>query len=173
MAAHHSHDLQRQTSGISTSSSKLSRAFLGLSLAKHTAISSEQLRGPLGLNLLSAPNDPSMDLVFIHGLGGGSRKTWSKSPDSASFWPKEWLPQDQELKDVRIHSFGYDSDWASRSGSTLGIHDFGRDFLAALQASPIIRRSEKVIKSCLRFSQILTSDSFLSSSLAIAWAASS
>ncbi|KAL8907431.1 MAG: hypothetical protein Q9207_001401 [Kuettlingeria erythrocarpa] len=137
------HDLQRQASGISTNPSAFSRAFLGLSLSKHTVASPEQVRGALGLNLLSAPNDPLVDLVFIHGLGGGSRKTWSKSSNPASFWPKEWLSKDQEFGDIRIHSFGYDSEWSSRSGSILGIHDFGRDFLAALQASPIIRRSQK------------------------------
>ena len=123
--------------------STLSRVLTGLNLSRHTSETAEEIRGPFGLNLLSAPAEPLVDFVFIHGLGGGSRKTWSKTSDPASFWPKEWLPQDPEFQNVRIHSFGYDADWSSRKESVLDIHDFGKALLAALQGSPFIRRSPK------------------------------
>ena len=136
------------TEGLSRSppiekASTLSRVLTGLNLSRHTSETAEEIRGPFGLNLLSAPAEPLVDFVFIHGLGGGSRKTWSKTSDPASFWPKEWLPQDPEFQHVRIHSFGYDADWSSRRESVLDIHDFAKGLLAALQGSPVIRRSAK------------------------------
>jgi hypothetical protein len=125
-------------------SSVLSRAFTGLSLSRRSSETAEELRGPLGLTLLSGPAEPIVDFVFVHGLGGGSRKTWSKGPDPALFWPKEWLSRDPEFKNVRVHSFGYDSDWIERRDSVLDIHDFGKALLAAMQGSPFIRRSTNV-----------------------------
>ena len=104
----------------------------------------EEVRGPYGLSLLSAPADPTVDFIFVHGLRGGSRKTWSKTPDPAHFWPKEWLPRDHDFKHVRIHSFGYNSDWVERRDSVLDIHDFGRSLLAAIREAPMIRRSTDV-----------------------------
>ena len=122
-----------------------SRALSGFSSSSRASSAPlEETRGQLGLNLLSAPNDPVVDFVFVHGLEGGSRKTWSKGSDPARFWPKEWLPRDPEFKDIRIHSFGYDSAWSSRQRSILDIRDFGRALLTALQGSPFIRRNESV-----------------------------
>lgn len=94
--------------------------------------------------LLSSPSEPIVDFVFVHGLRGGSRKTWSKSEDSLHFWPKEWLPRDPDFRHVRIHSFGYNSDWAEKRDSILNIHDFGKSLLGALQDSPLIRRDASV-----------------------------
>ena len=86
--------------------------------------------------MLHAPSEPLIDFVFVHGLRGGSRKTWSKSDDIAHFWPKEWLPAEPKFKHVRIHSFGYNSDWAERKASALTIHDFGQALLGDIQNSP-------------------------------------
>ncbi|KAH0566184.1 hypothetical protein GP486_000416 [Trichoglossum hirsutum] len=126
------------------SSAVLSRVFTGLSLSRRTGETADEIKGPLGLNLLSAPAEPIVELVFVHGLGGGSRKTWSKGPDPAFFWPKEWLSRDPEFRNVRVHSFGYDSDWVERRESVLNIHDFGKALLAAMQGSPFIRRSSNL-----------------------------
>src|SRR5271168_230704 len=85
--------------------------------------SSEDSKGPFGLSTLYDPPDPAIaDLVFVHGLGGGSRSTWTKSLDPSLYWPQEWLPQDPGFKDVRIHSFGYNSNW--KKESILNIYDF-------------------------------------------------
>jgi len=90
------------------------------------------------LNLLYSPAQPDVDFIFVHGLGGGSRKTWSKTPLQAHYWPQEWLPKDPEFKNVRIHSFGYDSDYLKGKGDRLNIHHFGKLLLAALSTSPCL-----------------------------------
>jgi len=61
----------------------------------------DDARGPLGLNLLYSPSEPLIDFIFVHGLGGGSRKTWGKTSSVTRFWPQEWLPKDPAFKNVR------------------------------------------------------------------------
>lgn len=134
----------RRISGDAGKPSVLSRVFTGLSLSRRTSETADELKGPLGLNLLSDPAEPIVDFIFVHGLGGGSRKTWSKGPEPALFWPKEWLSREAEFKNVRAHSFGYDSDWIERRESVLDIQDFSKALLAALQGSPSVRRSPNV-----------------------------
>ncbi len=92
----------------------------------------ENAKGSLGLDLLYCPTDPVADFVFVHGLGGGSRRTWSKSSNLEQFWPI-WLPQAPDFKDVRIHSFGYNSDWASMKQDMSNISDFALLLLNTLQ----------------------------------------
>ena len=100
-------------------------------------------KGPLGLTTLSEPSVPAIaDLVFVHGLGGGSRSTWMHSSDASLFWPQEWLPTDAGFRDVRIHSFGYDSNWEKES--VLNIHDFARALLGCLLDCPTIPRDSTV-----------------------------
>nr|KMM66557.1 hypothetical protein CPAG_02895 [Coccidioides posadasii RMSCC 3488] len=91
--------------------------------------SSSDLRDPLGLNLLYEPPDSRVDLIFVHGLGGGSHKTWNISDDQDSFWPKEWLPREAGFEHARIYSFGYRSHWASKRKRAATIPDFGRALL--------------------------------------------
>ena len=102
----------------------------------------EDARGPHGLSILFSPPDPLIDFIFVHGLGGGSRKTWSKTKSITHFWPQEWLPRDPAFKDVRIHSFGYDSDWAKGKKNCLNIHHFGKSLLGEICTSPCLRESK-------------------------------
>jgi pimeloyl-ACP methyl ester carboxylesterase len=97
----------------------------------------ENAKGSLGLNLLYCPTNPVADFVFVHGLGGGSRRTWSKSSNLEHFWPR-WLPQAPDFKDVRIHSFGYNSDWASMRQDMSNISDFALLLLNTLQYTDTI-----------------------------------
>lgn len=76
----------------------------------------------------------------MHGLGGGSRKTWAKTVDPLHFWPRAWLPEDVDFRDVRIHSFGYNADWGERRQSILNIHDFAQSLLGEIKNNPSIRR---------------------------------
>ncbi|KAI8628819.1 hypothetical protein F5Y19DRAFT_98111 [Xylariaceae sp. FL1651] len=101
-------------------------------------------KGPLGLNTLYEPPEPKIiaDIIFIHGLGGGSRKTWSKTSNILHFWPKSWLPEDPDFQHVRIHSFGYKADWGERRESILNIHDFAQSLLGELKNTPSIRRAD-------------------------------
>lgn len=107
----------------------------------HVDDGSTDARGPLGLNLLHAPSEPLFDFVFVHGLGGGSRKTWSKTTSASHYWPADWLPKDPAFRNVRIHSFGYDSDWTRGNDNCLNIHHFGKGLLGELSISPHIAYS--------------------------------
>ncbi|KAI1842336.1 hypothetical protein JX266_011504 [Neoarthrinium moseri] len=100
-------------------------------------------KGPLGLTTVYEPDDANAvaDLVFVHGLNGGSKSTWSKGGDASLFWPGEFLPRDG-FRDVRIHTFGYSSG-VSRD-SVLNIYDFARSLLAAVQDAPTMTRSPQV-----------------------------
>ncbi len=122
------------------------RSFLARTLTRREGgggDSSDDIKGPLGLNTLFEPLDSAVaDLVFVHGLGGGSRSTWTKSSDTSLYWPQEWLPQDAGFRDVRIHSFGYNSNWEKES--TLNIHDFAKSLLGSLQDCPAIPRGSSV-----------------------------
>lgn len=95
-------------------------------------------KGPLGLNLLHSPSEPSIDFIFVHGLGGGSRKTWSKISSLTHYWPQEWLRKDPAFKNVRVHSFGYNSDWAKGKDNCLNIHHFGKSLLREISTSPYL-----------------------------------
>ena len=89
----------------------------------------------LGLNLLYDPPDAQIDFIFVHGLGGGSRKTWSFSTDPRHYWPKEWLPADAKFASVRIHSFGYNADWKELGSNMLNILDFAQSLVGEMRYS--------------------------------------
>jgi pimeloyl-ACP methyl ester carboxylesterase len=104
----------------------------------------EDTRGPLGLRILYASPEPLINLIFVHGLRGGSTKTWTKGEDPKLFWPQRWLPKDLKFYHVSIHSFGYDSDWASTKSSTiLDVHDFGRSLFEEMRNSPYLTEDSK------------------------------
>ncbi|PGG97951.1 hypothetical protein GX51_07064 [Blastomyces parvus] len=93
-------------------------------------------KGSIGLNSLHEPENPRVDFIFVHGLAGGSRKTWSLTKDMKHFWPKSWLPEDPAFKDVRIHSFGYSSDWHKGKDNAMNIRDFAMSLLTAIELCP-------------------------------------
>ncbi|KAH8714072.1 hypothetical protein GQ44DRAFT_660589 [Phaeosphaeriaceae sp. PMI808] len=100
--------------------------------------------GPLGLRSLFCAPEPLIDIIFVHGLRGGSIKTWRFEDDQELFWPQFWLPKEPEFASASIHSFGYDSDWGSTKPSFLNVQDFGRSLYEELLTSPLLRRSSKV-----------------------------
>lgn len=101
-------------------------------------------RGPLGLHLLHLSAEPLVDFIFVHGLRGGSIKTWRKGNDAALFWPQNWLPLDPAFKNVSVHTFGYNADWGDTKDSILNVHDFGRALLGEMKISPHIRNNGSV-----------------------------
>lgn len=128
-------------------------------------------KGPLGLTTLFSPEDGVVaDLVFVHGLNGGSQSTWCKG-NASLFWPKEWLTKDAAFKDVRIHTFGYSS--AIGRESILNIQDFASSLLAGIQDCPSIPRNDdvRVTVLCFKFFNNANDSRLLSSWLAIAWGA--
>ncbi|KAK2788180.1 hypothetical protein FQN53_004065 [Emmonsiellopsis sp. PD_33] len=82
---------------------------------------------PLGLTLISESESPFADLIFVHGLGGSSLKTWSHNRDVERFW-LPWLGSETGLSNTRIFTFGYSAHLAQQS-PTLSILDFAKDLL--------------------------------------------
>jgi hypothetical protein len=85
-----------------------------------------------------------VDFIFVHGLRGGSRKTWCQDDDPQLFWPGEWLPQDPEFQNVRISTFGYNSNWMSTKETFLDVHHFGRALINEMFTLPALRQNQKV-----------------------------
>jgi pimeloyl-ACP methyl ester carboxylesterase len=71
-----------------------------------------------------------LDIVFVHGLGGNSQKTWSKNHDPELFWPGLWLPHDSDIGKARIFSFGYNADFRPGAGRSIAnVADFAKELL--------------------------------------------
>lgn len=143
----------RRRSSAESSVPFLERALNGLSTRRSRSRSkspsigeqsepSDQVKGPLGLNLLHSPSEPLVEFIFVHGIRGGSRKTWSKTSNPYHYWPKEWLPRDPDFRNVRIYSFGYASDWGEKNDRELEINDFAHSLLGEIKDNPDIRRDE-------------------------------
>ncbi|KAF2133160.1 hypothetical protein P153DRAFT_331614 [Dothidotthia symphoricarpi CBS 119687] len=99
--------------------------------------------GPLGLRPVFCAPESLIDIVFVHGLRGGSMKTWRLEEDQQFFWPQYWLPKEPELVNASIHTFGYDSDWGSTKPSILNVHDFGQSLYEELRTSPSLRHKPR------------------------------
>ncbi len=96
--------------------------------------SRERHTDPLGLNVVHAPlNSPTVDIIFVHGLGGTSQKTWSRNRDPKLFWPREWLPFEPEIGTARVLSFGYNANFASAGRDIFNIADFAKDLLFGMK----------------------------------------
>jgi hypothetical protein len=100
-------------------------------------------KGPIGLTTLHDPGENTiLDLVFVHGLNGGSQSTWTRNGNLSLFWLREWLPNDNAFRDVRIHTFGYASGLSRES--VLHVPDFARSLLSSLHDAPSIERDSRV-----------------------------
>ncbi|KAI4158780.1 MAG: hypothetical protein LQ342_007127 [Letrouitia transgressa] len=88
----------------------------------------------LGFSILYAPpGAQAVDLIFLHGLGGASIKTWCKEYDRSLCWPKYWLPEDLGLQNVRVLTFGYNAEVLSKTKTKANISDFAKGLLAAMK----------------------------------------
>ncbi|PZD27073.1 NACHT and WD domain protein [Pyrenophora tritici-repentis] len=103
----------------------------------------EYPKGSIGLITLHNPGEDAVaDLIFVHGLNGGSESTWTKNGNPSLFWPSAWLPNDEAFRDVRIHTFGYASGLSRES--VLHVPDFARSLLASIHDSPTISSKDHV-----------------------------
>lgn len=93
----------------------------------HDAVKSIIANDPTGLTAVWSPMRPTIDIIFVHGLGGTSGRTWCCDKDHGTFWPS-WLHEEPELRNARVHAFGYSANIAGPSNSS-GIFDFARDLL--------------------------------------------
>lgn len=90
--------------------------------------------GALGLNVVYTPdNGHKVDIIFIHGLGGTSKWTWSKHKKSELFWPLTFLPLEQDLCLARILTFGYNASFQKAGNVSLSMLDFAKDLLFDLK----------------------------------------
>ncbi|KAM0323257.1 hypothetical protein ACHAQA_008848 [Verticillium albo-atrum] len=83
----------------------------------------------LGLHVVHGSASPSHDIIFVHGLGGHSRNTWSKNHDPSYFWPELWLPHEPGIGTARISTFGYNANWRGGVKSLSTITDFAKELL--------------------------------------------
>lgn len=100
---------------------------LSLATRRFSAVNLSDELNPLGLSLACFSANPMIDLVFVHGLGGTSKGTWSWKRDIRNFWPS-WLHEEVALSRFRIFTFGYSASPMGQSTS-LSILDFAKDLL--------------------------------------------
>jgi len=90
------------------------------------------------------PPEPLVDLMFVHGLGGGSHKTWTRSDNINYFWPQMWLPNDPGFKHVRISTYGYYNESVPGNDRVFDINDIGVRLLSEMAASPLTKDNAEV-----------------------------
>ena len=91
----------------------------------------EALNDTLGLSSVCGTSNSSRvaDLIFVHGLGGGSQTTWAAEGKEENFWPT-WLAED--FKNLGIWTLGYGTsptEWKERS---MPLADLGNQILEEL-----------------------------------------
>jgi hypothetical protein len=130
----------------SNSTISINRSFFARSIIRRESREENKLngpKGPIGLTTLYDSNgEVVVDLIFVHGLNGGSQSTWTKNEEASHFWPREWLPKDEGFRDVSIHTFGYASGVSRQS--VLNISDFARSLLYSINDSPSMTNRENV-----------------------------
>ncbi|KAK4234432.1 hypothetical protein C8A03DRAFT_37793 [Achaetomium macrosporum] len=95
---------------------------------QHRSRSQDRRDDPLGLHVLHTPPERTIDIIFIHGLGGTSLRTWCRDRDLGNLWPKMWLPE--ELPTARVLTFGYNAHFSSRRERiSYTIGDFATELL--------------------------------------------
>lgn len=85
---------------------------------------------------VSVPELPVLDVVFLHGLDGDARATWT-CRDSSSFWPA-WLAED--LDGVAVWSVGYEAWSSGWRGRAMPMQDRAVNLMAQLQNRGIGQR---------------------------------
>ncbi len=98
---------------------------------RNASPSSDRHNETLGLQVIyQPPSAAPIDIIFVHGLGGDIRKTWSKNHDPNLFWPQLWLPLEPDIGRARIFSFGYNASFRGGAAKSISnIADFAKELL--------------------------------------------
>ena len=122
------------------------RRVLGPRSSSRHGLATPGLLGELELTIIHHPSSRNLDIIFVHGLGGGSRKTWCFNRNPSIFWP-EWLPQISTLTRARISTFGYNADIIANTGTTeANVESFAKQLLHCLTVHG--QRHEKFGRVC-------------------------
>ncbi|KAJ4573123.1 hypothetical protein HRR82_006778 [Exophiala dermatitidis] len=120
-----------------------------------------------GLTELYAAEEPLVDIVFVHGLNGHPRDTWSTSKPEV-FWPADLLPAALRDQRPRILTYGYDATVAAFTDgvSKDKIHDHAEHLASRLVANRALKKAQErpiifvchslgglVVKRCLIYCQ--------------------
>ncbi|PVH71701.1 hypothetical protein DL98DRAFT_520934 [Cadophora sp. DSE1049] len=93
--------------------------------------------GPEGISTISNPSNPSLYIVFVHGLTGNRDTTWTHP--NGTFWPSLLA---QAHPTAKIMTFGYDADvvrlWGMAGSNKLRDHGKALAYAVADQTSPRI-----------------------------------
>lgn len=82
-------------------------------------------------------NDAVLDVVFLHGLDGDPRKSWTTAGKDGVLWPR-WLAQD--VSGVAVWSVGYEAWSSGWRGGAMAMPDRTINVLAALKVKHIGER---------------------------------
>ena len=122
-----------------SSNKQTSRLFPEASSVSSVRTLSPGRKASLGLHLVHQPpttTTSGVDVVFIHGLGGDSQKSWSRDHHPELFWPGKWLPHEPELQRARIFTFGYNASFRpGEARSIASVTDFAKELLFELRFS--------------------------------------
>jgi len=66
---------------------------------------------PFGLSQVYVPREPTVDIVFVHGLNGHPHDSWTSN--SGCFWPVDLLPEILAPLRPRILTYGYNASVAA------------------------------------------------------------
>ncbi|CAG8973757.1 hypothetical protein HYALB_00007707 [Hymenoscyphus albidus] len=99
-----------------------------------TPKTSEFASDPLGLNVVYTPESGhKVDIVFVHGLGGTSRLSWSKHKNLELLWPLTFLPLEPDICLARILTFGYNATITKAGNVSTSVLDFAKSLLFSLK----------------------------------------
>ncbi|KAK8034524.1 NACHT and WD domain-containing protein [Apiospora rasikravindrae] len=101
----------------------------GLSVSSSNRSKKEE--DPLGLSLVHGTSERSADVIFVHGLGGSSLKTWSWERQPEVFWPA-WIRHEDGLSQLRVFTYGYNANFRE-SENPLSILDFSKGLLVRMK----------------------------------------
>eukprot|EP01118_Nematostelium_gracile_P003379 TRINITY_DN1388_c0_g1_i1.p1 TRINITY_DN1388_c0_g1~~TRINITY_DN1388_c0_g1_i1.p1 ORF type:complete len:559 (-),score=103.90 TRINITY_DN1388_c0_g1_i1:4-1680(-) len=91
-----------------------------------------------GVHIISNPEDPKLDIVFVHGFTGNHMSTW-QTLDNTTYWPEAWLKND--IANARIITTHYEIDVKTEAY----LHDKSMALIKALTSKDVELGTRKII----------------------------